>query len=212
MLKFYNAPWSRGSSILWLLEELGVQYEYIHIDIRAAGGVPEDYRLIQPNKKVPAIEHDGVVITERPAISIYLADAFPDAGLAPAIGDPDRGPYLSMLVYTAAVFDPCVTMRAHGHEYASNDHAFGLFDDMVAYLERTLTERRYAAGERFTAADVQLASGIEFTMNIIKVLPQRPAFTDYLERIGPRPASIRSKEMDTALARTVPALQEMFAG
>jgi glutathione S-transferase len=109
------------------------------------------------------------------------------------------------------VFDPCISMRAHGHEYASNDHAFGVFDDMVAYLERILTERRYAAGDRFTAADVQLASGIEFTMNIIKVLPERRAFSDYLERIGLRPALIRSKEIDTALARTVPALQEMFA-
>lgn len=210
MLKFYHAPWSRSSGILWLLEELGVAYELVHIDIRAEGGVPEAYRAIQPNKKVPAIEHDGVIITERPAISIYLADAFPEAGLAPAIGDPERGPYLSVLVWCAAVFDPCITAKAHGQVYESNDHAFGLFDDMVAWLERILSARPYAAGTRFTVADVQLASSIDYTMNMVKILPQKQAFSDYLARIGQRPALVRAQEKDTALARAVPALQGMF--
>lgn len=207
MLKFYHAPWSRSSGVLWLIEELGVDYELVHIDIRAEGGAPEDYRLIQPNKKVPAIEHDGVVVTERPAITIYLADAFPQAGLAPAIGDPDRGPYLSMLVYCAAVLDPAITAKAYGLVYESNDYAFGLFDDMVAYLERVLSERPYAAGDRFTAADVQLASSIGYTMNMLKLLPERPAFVDYLARVGERPAWLRAQEKDAALAATVPALQ-----
>lgn len=212
MLKFYHAPWSRGSGTLWLLEELGVEYELVHIDIRQKGGVPESYRAIQPNKKVPAIDHDGVVVTERPAISIYLADAFPEAGLAPGIGDPDRGPYLASLVYGAAVFDPVITARAKGLVYESNDHAYGTFDDMLAYLERILSERPYAAGDRFTAADVQLASSIDYTMNMVKVLPERQIFKDYLERVGARPALLRSQEKDTALARTVPALRSMFAG
>ena len=99
MLKFYHAPWSRASGVLWLLEELALDYELVHVDIRAEGGVAEDYRKIQPNKKVPAIEHHGVVITERAAICTYLADSFPAAGLAPAIGDSMRGPYLTALVY-----------------------------------------------------------------------------------------------------------------
>ena len=210
MLKFYHAPWSRSSGILWLLEELGVAYELVHIDIRAEGGVPEAYRAIQPNKKVPAIEHDGVIVTERPAISIYLADAFPEAGLAPAIGDPERGPYLSVLVWCAAVFDPCITAKARGQVYESNDYAFGLFDDMVAWLERIVSERPFAAGPRFTAADVQLASSIDYTMNMVKILPEKQAFSDYLARIGQRPALVRAQEKDTALARAVPALQGMF--
>jgi glutathione S-transferase len=139
MLKFYHAPWSRGSGVLWLLEELAVDYELIHIDIRAEEGAPEWYRAIQPNKKVPAIEHDGVVITERAAITVYLADAFPQEGLAPVIGDPARGPYLSATVYCDSVFDPCISARAHGLNYRSNDYSFGLFEDMVAHLERRLT-------------------------------------------------------------------------
>lgn len=211
MLKLYHAPWSRGSAMLWLLEELGIDYELVEIDIRAEGGVPESYRAVQPNKKVPAIELDGVVVTERAAITIFLADRFPEAGLAPAMNDPDRGPYLTMLVYNDAVLDPCISARAHGLEYAGNDYAFGLFDDMVAYLERVLGERPYAAGDRFTAADIQLASSIAFTMKQLKVLPERPVFVDYLGRVLERPANKRAEAKDTQLARKTPFFQSIFA-
>lgn len=210
MLKLYHAPWSRGSAMLWLLEELGVDYELVEIDIRAEGGVPESYRAIQPNKKVPAIELDGTVVTERAAITIFLADRFPNAGLAPAVTDQDRGAYLTMLVYNDAVLDPCISARAHRLEYAGNDYAFGLFDDMVSYLERVLGERPYAAGKRFTAADIQLASSIAFTMNQLKVLPERPVFVDYLGRVLERPANKRAEAKDTELAMKTPFFQAMF--
>jgi glutathione S-transferase len=211
MLKFYHAPWSRSSGILWLLEELGVDYELVHVDIRAPSGVPEDYRDIQPNKKVPAIEHDGVIVTERAAICLYLADAFPEAGLAPAIGEPMRGPYLTWLVYCDAVFDPCIAGKAHGLEYHSNDYSFGLFQDMVRNVEKRLGESHYAAGDRFTAADTQLAGGIEFTMNMLKVLPARPAFRDYIGRIEERPAYKRYRQKDYEMAMAMPFFQEQFA-
>lgn len=210
MLTFYHAPWSRSSGVLWLLEELGVGHEVVQVDIRAESGVPEQYRSIQPNKKVPAIEHNGVVVTERAAITTYLADAFPEAGLAPAIGDPMRGPYLSMMVYCDSVFDPCVAGRAHGLKYESNDYSFGLFDDMVAHVERVLTERPYAAGDRFTAADTQLASAVNFTMEILKVLPERPAFKDYVARIAERPAYQRAQAKDREMAMANPFFMKQF--
>lgn len=205
MLKFYHAPWSRASGVLWLLEELALDYELVHVDIRAEGGVAEDYRKIQPNKKVPAIEHHGVVITERAAICTYLADSFPAAGLAPAIGDSMRGPYLTALVYCDSVFDPCISAHAHGLTYKSNDYSFGLIHDMVSYVERRLTENAFAAGDRFTAADTQLASAINFTMHVMKALPERPAFRHYLERVGDRPAWKRAQAKDHELAASVPA-------
>lgn len=210
MLKFYHAPWSRASGTLWLFEELGVDYQLELVDIRMEGGLPEAYRQIQPNKKVPAIEHDGVIITERAAIATYLADTFPQAGLAPAIGDRDRGPYLTMTVYCDSVFDPCVAARAHGLSYKSNDYSFGLFDDMVAYVDRILSERTYAAGDRFTAADTQLASAVHFTMHILKVLPEKPSFLRYLERIAERPAYQRAQAKDMDMARQVPVFASRF--
>jgi glutathione S-transferase len=211
MLKFYHAPWSRSSSVLWLLEELGLYYEMVEIDIRQEGGVPEDYRRIQPNKKVPAIEHDGIVVTERAAITTYLADAFPKAGLAPAIGDAMRAPYLSMLVYCDAVFDPALSAHAQGWTYEGNHFSFGLYDDMVNYVDRVLTERPYAAGDRFTAADVQLGSSIGYTMENLKALPERPSFVAYMNRLKDRPANLRAAEIDQKLAMATPFFQKQFA-
>lgn len=211
MITFYHAPWSRASGILWLLEELEVPYQLELVDIRAEGGVPESYRAVQPNKKVPAIVHDGVVVTERAAISIHLADAFPQAQLAPAIGDPMRGPYLTMNVYCDSVLDPALAAHAQGFTYTGNQFSFGLFDDMVAYLDRILTERDYAAGSGFTAADTQLGSAIGFTMNVMKVMPRRPAFEAYMSRIESRPAYQRAQAKDMEMARGVPFFARQFA-
>ncbi len=206
MLKLYHAPWSRSSGVLWLLEELGQPYEIEIVDIRAAGGVPESYRAIQPNKKVPAIAHDGTIVTERAAITIYLADAFPEARLAPAIGDTARAAYLTWLVYCDAVFDPALAARAHGLTYKSNDYSFGTFEDMVANVERHLERNAFAAGDRFTAADTQLASAIAFTMNVVKVLPECPAFSAYLHRVVEREAYQRARAKDFEMARQFPVL------
>ncbi len=208
MLKFYHAPWSRAFSIYWLIEELGVPYELEIVDIRSQAGPPESYRAIQPNKKVPAINHDGTVVTERAAIAAYLAEAYPAAGLAPAVGSPMRGPYLTWLVYADSVLDPVVAARAHGLHYVGNDYSFGTFDDMVANLDRRLSERSYIAGDRFTAADTQVGSGLHFTMNLMGVVPRRPSFEAYLGRLMERPALTRTIEKDDAMAAQIPALAE----
>jgi glutathione S-transferase len=211
MLKFYHAPWSRSSTIFWLLEELGVDYQMELVDIRGENGAPEDYRKVQPNKKVPAIEHDGTIVTERATIAIYLGDTFPEAGLAPAPGDPDRAAYLTTLVYHDAVFDPVICAKVHGLSYVSNDYPFGLFDDMLAYLENKLSAQPWAAGERFTLADVLLGGGIHYTMDTLKALPERPVFRDYVARTTNRPAFKSSAEKDAALAADVPFFQRMMA-
>ena len=210
MLTFYHAPWSRSSSVFWLLEELGVEYRLEIVDIRGEGGAPEAYRAIQPNKKVPAIDHDGTIVTERAAITIYLCDTFPEAALAPAIGDPIRAAYLKWLVYADAVFDPAVSARAHGLDYVSNDYSFGLFDDMVRHVEEHLTTNAFMCGDRFTAADVQMGSAIGYTMGVLKVLPERDAFKAYMSRIEARPAAKRADEKDRALAMELPFFKAQF--
>jgi glutathione S-transferase len=196
--------------MLWLLEEIGAPYDVELVDIRAEAGVPETYRRVQPNKKVPAIEHDGVVVTERAAIAIYLADAFASAGLSPAVGDPSRVPYLTMTVYCDSVLDPALSAHAQGFSYTGNQFSFGLFEDMVAYLERVLTERPYAAGDRFTAADTQLGSAIGYTMRMMKVLPPKPVFVDYLDRVTARPGYQRAQAKDLEMARSVPFFAREF--
>lgn len=199
MLTFYHSPQSRSFSILWLLEELGQPYEMKLVDIRAKDGAPESYRSIQPHKKVPAIVHDGTVVTERAAICLYLTERFPEAGLAPAIGDADRAAFLTALVYTDAVLDPIIAAKVHNFAYEARGFSFGSHADTVANLEKRLTAHPYAAGERFTAADTQLGSGIHFGMNIIGALPRLPVFEAYMERMLARPALQQTIAKDDAL-------------
>lgn len=201
MIRLYHAPWSRSSTILWLLEELGAPYEINKVDIRAPGGVPEEYRKIQPNKKVPAIVHDGVVVTERAAICTYLSDVFPNSGLAPAIGDAMRAPYLTWLVYADAVFDPVLAAKAHGTEFMGSGYSYGSFAEMIGNLERTLASRPYIAGDRFTAADTQIGGGINYAKNVLRILPEKPVFEAYFERVTSRPAYQRASQKDFQMAQ-----------
>jgi len=191
------------------MEELGQPYDVELVDIRA--DVPEAYRNIQPNKKVPAIAHDGVVVTERAAISIYLADAFPQAGLAPKIGDPARAAYLTWLVYADSVFDPAVALHTLKVDYAPSGVSFGSYEDLLANLERRLSAHEYVAGDRFTAADVQIAGSMGYVMQQ-GWLEERPGFKAYVERCSSRPAALRAQEKDMVWARDVPAFAEMFKG
>ncbi len=200
---FYHSPWSRSVGIRWLLEELGVDYEVRLVHIRRDGGEggepDESYRQIQPHKKVPAIVDGDLVVHERAAIAIYLADKFPQAGLAPALGDPMRPAYLSALVYHDAVFDPCVSLNHVGVRVERAAHSFGAYEDMVAYLKRHLKKHDFAAGSRFTAADTALASALGFTMNVLHAVPSEPEFLAYLERATDRPAHHRAAELDERL-------------
>ena len=115
MLTLYHAPQSRSSRILWLLEELGADYELVITDIpRQDGSGAADPRNPHPDKKVPALVHDGVLITESIAIIQYLADLYPKAGLAPPSAIRLRGPYLTWLAYYAGVVEPVVTFHFAG--------------------------------------------------------------------------------------------------
>ena len=208
MLKFYHAPWSRSFTVLWLLEELGVPYEMELVNIR--GSVPDEYRSIQPNKKVPAIVHDGHAVTERAAITLYLGETFNEKGLAPVPGDPDRAEYIRQLVYHDSVFDPVVCARVHELKYVSNDYPFGLFEDMLSHVERVFTERPYAAGDRFTLADIIWGTGINYTMNVLRALPSLPVFEDYVRRVTDRPSFKAAMDRENGLVKADPAIQEFI--
>src|SRR5690348_8569056 len=200
MLTFYHCPGTRSGGVHWLLEELGVPFQLEIVKVTSDDGAPESYRAIQPNKKVPAIVHDGVCVHERAAIFIYLCDAFPAAGLAPLTDDPRRGPYLSWLVYNDAVFDPVIAAKFGGWTYEARGVSFGTFDDMVANLNRALERAPYLTGETFTAADLLLCGGLNFAVNFAKAVPETPAIKGFLERCMNRPPFARTVAKDRALA------------
>ncbi len=198
MIEVHHLNNSRSQRVLWLMEELGQPYEVELVDIRA--DVPEAYRNIQPNKKVPAIAHDGVVVTERAAISIYLADAFPQAGLAPKIGDPARAAFLTWLVYADSVFDPAVALHTLKVDYSPSGVSFGSYEDLLANLERRLSAHEYVAGDRFTAADVAVGYALLLAQHLGLVPQFGPATQLYWHRLQQRPAYQRAMAVQSEAA------------
>ncbi len=194
MLKLYHSPQTRSSRMVWLLEEIGAPYEIEYLDIRAEGGLPESYRAIHPLKKVPALQHDGETVTESAAICLYLADAFPAAGLGPRAGDAGRGAYLSWLAYYAGVVEPALMVKAVGATgFSPLSAAWGDPDLMIKRLEDTLDAGPYVLGDRFTTVDVLIGSTFQWAG---KLLPKTEAVEAYKARLMSRPAFLRSLEKD----------------
>lgn len=199
-LTHYHAPRSRSLSILWLFEELG-QPDHVRKDLNLAKGDHKTkwYMAINPMGKVPAIVHGDTVITESAAIAMYLADLYPEAGLAPKIGDPARGTYLRWIVFNQAAVEPAVTDLALKREPGSPAMmSYGTYDATIDALSGALIKGPYILGETFSAADVIVGSGVRW-MLMFKLLPERREFTSYAERLTARPALQRALATDQAL-------------
>jgi len=199
-LIFYTNPMSRGRIVRWMLEEVGQSYRTELLEYGTTMKAPE-YLAINPMGKVPALRHGATVVTECAAICCYLADAFPDAGLAPPPGDRLRGPYYRWLFFAAGPVEAATSNQALGFEVPAERKAmvgFGSLADVLSTLEAAVSGRDYLVGERFTAADVYLGSHIGWGMSF-GALEKRPAFERYFERISTRPAAIRAREIDDAL-------------
>ena len=196
MIKLHHSPNTRSIVILALLEELGVPYDVALVNIHAEGGLPENYRAIHPHKKVPAVEVNGVVVTERAAIMLYLCDLYPQAKLAPAVDDPRRAAYLTAMVYADAVLDPCIALRAEHIDYDARACSFGSFKDVLNYLEKQLTQHPYILGDTFSAADILFGAAVFWATDMLKVFPEKPVFRDYMNRVMSRPAFQRTIALD----------------
>jgi len=197
-LVFYTNPMSRGRVARWMLEEVGAPYETKVLDYASSMKAPE-YLAINPMGKVPAIVHKGRTVTETAAICAYLADAFPDAELAPALED--RADYYRWLFFTAGPVEAAFSNKAAGFiPDADKQRMFGYgnFDLALDTLENAVNGKEFIAGNRFSAADVYVASMLAFMMGF-RLLEPRPAFSAYVERLELRPAWKRAKEIDDAL-------------
>ena len=199
-LVFYHAPQSRSGVVRILFEELQAPHELVALDLKSGEQRRPDYLAINPMGKVPAIRHGEALITEQVAIFIYLADLFPEAGLAPAIGDPLRGPYLRWLAFYGSCFEPAMIDRSQKRAPApSASSPYGDFDTMQATLVHQLESGPYILGERITAADILWGRALQLMMTF-KLLPEIPVIADYVGRIGSRPAAIAAGAADAALA------------
>lgn len=198
---FYTNPMSRGRIARWMLEEIGQPYRTVVLDYGTTMKAPQ-YLAINPMGKVPAITRGDVIVTEGAAICAWLADAFPQAGLAPALDDPARGPYLRWMFFGAGPLEAAVTARALGL-LAPADRAqmagYGSFEQVVDALETVVSAAGpWLLGDRFSALDVYLGSQIGWGLQF-KTLPDRDVFKGYAARLFQRPAAIRAREIDDAL-------------
>ena len=201
-LVFYTNPQSRGRIVRWMLEEVGQPYRTEVVAFDGAQKAPE-YLAINPMGKVPAVVHRGNVVTECAAICAYLADAFPGAGLAPAVDDPLRAAYYRWMFFAAGPVEAAVSAKALGL-LAPAERAgmvgYGSFEQAVDTLEIAVRGAApWLLGERFSAADVyvgsQVAWGVQF-----KTLPERPAFVEYAARLLEREPARRAAALDDALS------------
>ena len=198
---FHTNPMSRGRIVRWMLEELGIGYRTVLQQYGKSMKSP-DYLAINPMGKVPALEHRGVVVTETAAICAYLADAFPDAGLAPALDDPQRGTYLRWMFFAAGPVEAAVSANALGQLPPPEKAGFvgyGSYEQTMDALELAAASASpWLLGERFSAADVYVGSQVDFGL-AFKSIPERPAFTAWAERLRAREAYQRAKAIDDAL-------------
>jgi glutathione S-transferase len=199
-ITLFHSPNTRSTGALILLEELQVPYDLHVLNMQAGEQRQPAFLAINPMGKVPAILYGDALVTEQIAIYIFLADLFPQAGLAPDLNDPRRGPYLRWMAFYAACFEPAVVDRAMKRDPAPAAMSpYGDFETVMSTLTAQLDAGPYILGQSFSAADVLWGTALQW-ITLFGLVPETPAIKRYIERITTRPAALRIKEMDAILA------------
>ncbi|MBI5313634.1 MAG: glutathione S-transferase family protein [Methylocystis sp.] len=200
-LILYYAPRTRASGVLTLLEELDVPYERRVLNFQLGEQRKPEYFAVNPLGKVPAIVHNGALVTELGAIFIYLADAFPQKRLAPAIGDALRGPYLRWLVFYGSAFEPAIVDRSMKREPAPASRSpYGDFEGVMALINAQLAAGPYLFGEGFTAADILWGAALRWTVGF-GLVPESQQISAYVERVTSRPCFACVAQTDDELLK-----------
>jgi glutathione S-transferase len=196
-MKLYWTAQTRSSRAVWLLEELGVDYDLETVDIRSDGREDSaEFRAASPMGKVPALQDGDVQMAESAAICLYLADRYGAGELAPAIDDAERGRFLYWLMYTPAVIEPAMAEKSSKTEPNRGRNGWGDFDSMIATFEAGLEGNTWILGDKFTAADVMLGSSAVF-LRMFGMLTDSPLLEAYADRCLARPAYQKAMSLET---------------
>ena len=197
-LTFYTNPQSRGQIVRWMLEEVGAEYQQVILEYNTSMK-SDEYLAINPMGKVPTIRHNTKVVTECAAICAYLADAFPEANLAPSLTD--RAEYYRWLFFASGPLESAITDRSLKIDIAPEQErmvGYGNYNNVLDVLSKRLLNSEYIAGDSFTAADVYVGSHISWGL-LFGTMEIRPGFEDYAKNLMEREAFIAAKKIDTAL-------------
>ena len=199
MLKLYHSPQSRSTRPRWLLEEIGAPFEVVKLDLSKQEHKTPQYMKIHPHGAVPALLDGDLVLIESAAICAYLADKFPAAHLAPAVGTPERGRYYQWMFYAMATLEPPIlqvfmnTVRLPEAERSAQIAEQGrrAFADVAAVLSNALASKPFLLGEQFSAADVMIGSTLAWAQ-FMGLLEGHPTLIEYVQRQSSRPAIQRA--------------------
>jgi glutathione S-transferase len=195
----FHIPNSRSTGVLILLKELDADYNLHVLNVKKNEQRAAEYLAINPMGKVPAIKHGDELITEQVAIFLYLADLYPEANLAPKVGDPLRGSYLRWMVYYGTCFEPAIVDRSNRRKPVSPLLSpYSDFDTMLNILTDRLAQGDYFLGDKFTVLDVLWGRAFAY-VTMFEIVPLLPVIKTYIDRINARSATIWSKEKDAEL-------------
>jgi glutathione S-transferase len=199
-ITLYYSPQTRATGARVLLEELGAPYDLHVLNMKAGEQRKPAYLAVNPLGKVPAVGHRGQLVTEQVAVFIYLADLFPQAGLAPALDDPLRGPYLRWIAFYGSSFEPALIDHAMKREPGPAPQSpYGDYDTVLGALEIQLAKGPYLLGDRMTAADILWGMAFSWTM-MFGLVPKKDVFVGYTDRMTARPSFQRIRAEDVEMS------------
>lgn len=199
MLVLYHSPHSRSTTAHWMLNEIGEPFELRPIDLQNGEQKSPEFLAINPMGKLPTLTDDGVVVTEAAAVVAYLADRYPKAKLAPAFDAPERATYLRWMFFAASCIEPAVMDNYLKRETPPASAGWGSLDAVVQTLAGAIGPDRFVLGDTFSAADVYIGSTLRYLLQF-NLMPKRPEFTGYVERLKQRPAWQKTLAADQGVA------------
>ena len=195
MMQLYWSPRSRSFSSLWLFEETGQPYERVLTDISTGAQRKLEYLAINPMGKVPALRDGEATLAEAAAICAYVAERYPEAKLAPPLGDPLRAKYLYWLFFSPGCIEPAIVQLATKIEMNPVAAGWGDSQRVIDVLDNALEQGPWILGDNFSAADIIIGSGLNFAVRLFKMVPSRPSFDAYIDRCAARPAFQRAEKI-----------------
>jgi glutathione S-transferase len=195
MMQLYWSPRTRSFTALWLMEETGQPYERVLTDLSSGAQKTADYLAINPMGKVPALKDGDATLAESAAICAYVAERYPQAKLAPPVGDPLRAKFLYWLFFMPGCIEPAMVQISTKIEINPFAAGWGDATRVFDVLDNALAKGPWILGEHFSAADVAIGSALNFSVRLFKMVPSRPSFDAYIARCTARPAFQRAEKI-----------------
>jgi glutathione S-transferase len=199
-ITLYHHPFSRAAGAVWMLEEVGVEYDLRFVNITAGEQKSPAIVALNPMGKLPIVTDGDAVVTESAAIGLYLADRYSLGSLAPKVDDPARATYLRWSLFAPSVIEPCTLAKTAGWDYKPGQAGWGTHEAMLDAMSSAIGKREFLLGDKFSMADVIFGGTLRFMLRF-NMLQARPEFTTYVERLEKRPALQRSDERNQAVMK-----------